>query len=213
MDCCQCQGIEREFDRKSVLEELEDYQAGEVDKTTQWLIDAIVELDISGNSLLDIGGGVGMIQHQLLQAGVSEVVSVDASTAYYEASMEEAERRGFADKITFQHGNFVSLAEDLAPADIVTLDRVVCCYHDMPALLGRAATRANRVLGLVYPRDAWWLKLGSRFANGGLRLQRNPFRVFIHPVSDIESIIHGAGFKERFARSTMFWNVRLYEKL
>ena len=213
MDCCQCQGIEREFDRKSVLQELEDYQAGEVEKTTQWLIDALVELDISGNSLLDIGGGVGMIQHQLLQAGVSEVVSVDASTAYHEASMEEAERRGFADQITFQHGNFVSLAEDLEPVDIVTLDRVVCCYHDLPALLGLAATRANRLLGLVFPRDAWWLKLGSRFANGGLRLQRNPFRVFIHSVSDIESIIQGVGFRERSARSTMFWNVRLYEKL
>jgi hypothetical protein len=55
--------------------------------------------------------------------------------------------------MSFQYGDFVALAPALSAADVVTLDRVICCYDDMPALVGRSAALAERLYGVVYPRD------------------------------------------------------------
>lgn len=104
-------------------------------------------------SLLDIGGGIGVIQHELRAAGVTGITGVDASRAYLAMAREEAERRGYAGDARYVYGDFVALADGIAPADIVTLDRVVCCYPDMAALMDSAAAKAGRFLGLVYPRD------------------------------------------------------------
>ena len=99
-------------------------------------------------TLLDVGGGVGAIQHELLAAGAAHVTSVDASASYLEAAREEASRRGVEDRITYQHGDFVQLAESVPPADIVTLDRVLNVYPDWERLAGLAAAHAQRLLGL-----------------------------------------------------------------
>src|SRR5947199_213845 len=83
--------------------------------------------------------------------GASGATDVDASAAYLAAAREEAARQGHAERVAYHHGNFVDLAATLPPADIVTLDRVICCYHDMPALVERSSAKAARLYGLVYP--------------------------------------------------------------
>jgi magnesium-protoporphyrin O-methyltransferase len=90
-------------------------------------------------TLLDIGGGLGGIQHALLAGGVVQATYVDASSAYMKAAREEAIRREIDEQITFLHGDFVDLAEEIPSAEIVTLDRVVCCYDDMQALVRLSA--------------------------------------------------------------------------
>lgn len=165
MNCCQCQGIEAQFDRKKAAKKLETYRAHSPDLTTRILIDALKAEGAEGMTLLDIGGGVGAIQHELLRSGVRSVTNVEASTAYIAAARAEHERQGHADHVDHRHGNFVDLAADLPPADIVTLDRVICCYHDMQALVGLSAARARKLYGVVYPRDTWWAKIGLPVEN------------------------------------------------
>ncbi|MBE3039503.1 MAG: class I SAM-dependent methyltransferase, partial [Chloroflexi bacterium] len=87
------------------------------DKTTRVLIDALKAKGIQGLSLLDIGGGVGAIQHELLDAGVQNATDVDASQAYLNAAKEEAQRRGLTERVNFQHGNFVDIAAQMPPGD------------------------------------------------------------------------------------------------
>src|SRR3990170_4333438 len=175
MNCCQCQGIEELFDQQYVYKELSRYRARGPDKTTRMLTEAIKEAGVAGLSLLDIGGGVGAIQHELLGAGVDHATNIDASTAYLSAARDEVERRGNAERVSYHHGNFVDLATDIEPADIVTLDRVICCYPDMEELVGLSAAKAGRLYGLVYPRDTWWVKFGLALMNFFLRLQRSSF--------------------------------------
>ena len=67
MSCCQCQGIETQFDRKSVAKDLEHYRKKGPNKTTNMLIEALKAEGIEEMVLLDIGGGVGAIQHELLK--------------------------------------------------------------------------------------------------------------------------------------------------
>lgn len=212
MNCCQCQGIEDVFNQKKVSQKLSQYHRKGPDNTTSMLINALKAEGIQGFSLLDIGGGVGAIQHELLVAGVQNATDVDASQAYLSAARGEAQRRGVAERVRFQHGNFVNLADQISPADIVTLDRVICCYPDMEKLVGLSAARANKLYGLVYPRDAWWVKIGEVVMNFFFRLQRNPFRRFTHPTRSVEAIVSGCGLTRRFYRQTLVWQVAVYAR-
>ncbi len=212
MNCCQCQGIEELFNEQYVAKELSRYRAKGPLKTTRLLIDALKEEGVQGLTLLDIGGGVGFVQHELLGAGVLNATDVEASTAYLAAARAEAQRRGHAEHVSYYHGNFVDVAANIAPADIVTLDRVICCYHDMETLVGLSTARARKLYGLVYPRDAWWVKIGLAVENFFYRLRRSPFRVFFYPTDAVEAVVRSNGLKRRFYRRTWVWQVVVYTR-
>jgi magnesium-protoporphyrin O-methyltransferase len=208
--CCQCQGIEAEFNPNVVRRKLSDYRRNGPARTTQLLIDALVAQGVDGLTLLDIGGGVGAIQHAVLAAGATRASVVEASAAYASAARTEAERRGLADRIAIAHGDFVSLAAAVEPADVVTLDRVICCYPNMPALVGLSAERARRLYGLVYPRDVAWVRLGLMLVNAYYWLRRSPFRVFAHPTAAVEAQLQSHGLTRRFHATTMVWQVAVF---
>ena len=210
MNCCQCQGIEELFNDPLVTKELRQYRVKGPAKTTRWMVDAIKNEDVAGTRLLDIGGGVGAVQHALIAAGVKEATDVDASKAYIRAARDEANRRGIADQIQLLHGNFIDLAPQIPPADIVTLDRVVCCYPDMEKLVDLSAARAKKLYGLVYPRDTWWVKIGMAILNVFFRLQRRPFRTYVHPTREVETIVRRHGLRRTFFRQTLVWQVVVY---
>jgi len=176
------------------------------------LIDALRGEGVDGATLLDIGGGVGAIQHELLGAGATRATGADAATDYLEVARQEAERQGHADRVAFHHGDFVAIADQLDTADIVTLDRVICCYPDVKALVRTSVGKARRLYGVVYPRDVWWTKLGSRFLNLFLWASRNPFRVFVHSSRDVDALVREAGLERRLTRLTPNWQIVLYSR-
>ena len=210
MTCRQCQGIERFFDRREAQRELTSYRRKGPADTTKMLIDAIRSQDADGATLLDIGGGVGVIQHELLKAGAASAVAVEASTAYLEAAQEEAGRQGHGDRVSYRYGDFVSLAPEIEPADVVTLDRVICCYHDVEGLVSLSSQRARRLYGLVYPRYNLLFKIAFRLFNVYNRLRRNPFRIFLHPPSVVDGLLRANGLHQRVYRRTAFWQVAVY---
>lgn len=213
MPCRQCRGIEDFFDDKEARSELKAYYKKGPSASTRQLLGAISEREVKDKTLLDIGGGIGAIQHELLKAGARNAVSVDASSAYASVSRDEAQRQGHADRITQHLGDFVELADSIEPADIVTLDRVICCYHDAENLLRRSSERATRLLGLVYPGDGWLFRVAARLLNLGLRFRRSDFRVFVHSNSLVSSILEGSGLRRVFYRKNLIWQVMLYERL
>ena len=114
MSCTQCKGIASFFDEKVAARELRQYRKRGPHKTTQMLIDAIRETADGAETLLDIGGGVGAIQHALVGEGVvARGFDVDASHAYLETARAEAERRGYAEKMRYVPGNFVDVADEI----------------------------------------------------------------------------------------------------
>ena len=212
MICPQCQGVEEVFDEKHVTSQLRRYRRRGPARTTRVLTDAMVKEGVAGLTMIDIGGGLGAVQHALLEVGVQDVTSVDASTAYLAAAKSEARRRGYAERVTYQHGNFVDLAEDIPPADIVTLDRVICCYHDMENLVSLSATHARKLYGLVYPRDTWWIKIILAIGNLYLRLRGSPFRTFAHPTARVEDLLKEKGLNCHFYSRTLAWQVAVFSR-
>jgi magnesium-protoporphyrin O-methyltransferase len=213
MDCCQCQGIETKFDQKYAAKKLKQYRKDGPKKTTLQLIEALQVEDSQGLELIDIGGGVGDIQHALLSNGVRSAINIEASSAYLRACQEEAERQGHAEQITHFQGNFVDLAGDIPSADIATLDRVICCYDDMVQLVELSAQKAKRLYGVVYPRDKWWVKLGNLlYYNLRNWLQRSPLRNFVHPTKAVEDVIQKNGLERCFYREMGPWQVVVFSR-
>ena len=91
MKSCQCQGIEIQFDSREAARKLAGYQKNGPAKTTRILISALKEVGVEGRTLLDIGGGIGAIQMEMLKAGAHSAVSVEASMAYLEAGQKQAQ--------------------------------------------------------------------------------------------------------------------------
>lgn len=212
MDCCQCQGIEGLFNQREAARSLKAYQRKGPSRSTRILLDVLRAAGVEGATLLDIGGGIGAIQLELLNAGVTSATDVDASTAYIAAAREEGARRGYGERVSYHHGNFVDVAPTVEPADIVTLDRVICCYHDMRGLVGASAAKARRLYGLVYPRDMWATRAIFAVGNALLRLRGNPFRIFAHPTPAVEALLREAGLERRFHRYAGFWQVAVYAR-
>jgi SAM-dependent methyltransferase len=209
---CRRAGCERTFDRKHAARELRNYRKNGPIATTQALIHSLLRAGADDGTLLDIGGGVGAIQYALLKAGARAAVSVDASAAFEAVARAEAEREGLSGRIQYETGDFVELADRIAPADIVTLDRVVCCYPNMESLVRLSAQRSRRIYGLVYPRDRRLNRVFIRVQNFFRGLFRNPFRSFVHSVDAMESLVRVAGFTLRQRVRTFVWEVSVYEK-
>jgi magnesium-protoporphyrin O-methyltransferase len=212
MPSCQCQGIEAVFNQTEAARKLKEYQKKGPAVTTRLLLAALREAGVAGRTVLDIGGGIGAIPFELLKAGAESALSVEASSAYVETAQREARRLGLTERITYRQGDFVALASGIPAADIVTLDRVICCYPDMPALVGLSADRAGALYALVFPHDAAWVRLAIRIANAFERIRGSAFRAFVHPTAAVEAILRARGLHRRFYRRSGVWQVALYAR-
>ena len=130
---------------------------------------------VEGNSLLDVGGGIGALQPELLTAGIARADTVEASIAYIDANKDEAPRQGHSDRITYHNDDFVDIAPNLERADIVTLERAICCYPGVESLVELSSRLADRVYGLVYPRTNLLSKTVVLLFNLVMRLKRSSF--------------------------------------
>lgn len=213
MTSCCYQGVDEVFGEKTARHDLRRYRKRGPSKPTRMLLQALQREGVEHATVLDIGGGIGAIQQELLDAGAERATSVEASAAYLRAARDEARRRGHADRISYQAGDFVALADRVEPADVVTLDRVICCYPDMEALVSRSADRAQRLYGLVYPRDTWWVAFGLRFTNLLMRVARKAFRAHLHPTAVVDAVARRHGLTPKLAaRAGPVWQVALYAR-
>lgn len=210
--CCTGD-YDRLFNEKAARDDLESYRRHGPRGSTERLIDAIRTMGVDGATLIDIGGGVGVIQHELLAAGAAASIDVDASHAFLAAAREEAVRRGFGDRAAHRYGDFVELAPEVEPADLVTLDRVICCYPDMTALVSASASRARRAYGLVFPVDRWWIRLGARFGNVLARLFCGTFRAHIHPTREVDAVVRSHGFEPAMHHRGLVWQTIVYRRV
>lgn len=213
MSCCShCRDAESLFSRRTARRDLRRYRRRGPHASTRRLLRMIRREELEGGRLLDIGGGIGAIQHALLQDGLSGAVHVDASAAYLAASEDEAVRQGHRERVEYHHADFVELAEQLPEVEVVTLDRVVCCYPDMPRLVHASAARARRLYGLSYPREHWGMRTGVALGNLFFRLRRSAFRTYLHPPQAIDAEVRRQGLTPIARDRTLLWHVALYRR-
>jgi len=204
---------EQVFDQRTADDDLRHYRKDGPSWATRELIDALADgLDVSGLSVVDIGAGVGAVHIGLLERGARTAVDIDGSSAYLAAARDEATRRGLEDRVTHLLGDVTGVSGDVAPADLVALDRVVCCYTDAPALVGAAAALANRRVGFVYPRETWWIRAGVTLANPIMFRRSAGYRMRIHRPALIAEVLGSAGFRRCRIRDGRVWRVKTWER-
>jgi magnesium-protoporphyrin O-methyltransferase len=216
MSCCSGCGryldAERQFGTAIAFRDLERYRRKGPDATSRLLLGAVAVLLKTGDSLLDIGGGVGVIGFELLARGVRSATLIDASPAYADAARGEAERRQLVDRLAVASGDFTGLAAAVAPAHVVTMHRVICCYPNYSTLLKAAVGHSRRLLAFSYPRDTWYVRAWVALQNLRRRAAGNGFRTFVHDPMAMEAIVTRGGFHRVHRRFTLGWCVELYER-
>jgi len=214
MSCSShCCGAEKVFNEKEVKKTLKKYRKKGPEKFNQQMIDALRKQDIKDLSLLDIGGGIGIIQHELLKEHLSHTTDVDSSEAYIAAAKMLMEENDKTDNMKFIHGDFNEHINEIEKHDIVTLSRVVCCYPDIDMLINNSIAKANKYYGLVYPTDHFLTKMVISLMNFGLYLRKNPFRTFIHSVDKMNELIANHGFERVYIGNSMHWRIALYKRV
>ena len=201
------------YDQRLAASDLKRYREKGPRPWTGALIESLKAEGIEGATLLDIGGGVGVIHHELLAAGAASATCVDASAAYLATASAESDRRGHAERVTYRHGDFVEVAESIPPADIVTLDRVINVYPDWQRLTELSAARARRLCGLVYPRNRLFVRLAIFGINLMLRLRGKRVRASVRPADAIERILRDTGLTLQVCESVgPAWEVAVYRR-
>lgn len=214
MDSCGCddRGFASIFDQRNAEDDRDRYRRKGPDRTTRMLLELLAPYRSASSTLLDIGGGIGIIDQELLRAGVGHAVLVDGSTASLAVALQEAQRLDTVDRIEFVEGDFVRLADTIEPADLVTLDRVVCCYPDAENLVGHSAARVRTAYGLVLPRDRLAVRIAIRLENLWFRLRRRAYRAYVHPTARVDEIVAANGLHPSAERHTAFWRVVVYDR-
>lgn len=212
MPCNCCEITDSAFSEAEARTELKNYRRRGPMNQTKLILEAIRSLGLKGIALLDIGGGIGAIHHELLGDVAREATHVDASSAYLKEAKAETARRGHTEQVNFIHADFTDVASALPKADIVTLDRVVCCYPDFRRLLTAAAEHSDQALALTYPREIWYLRIGLKIANFFQKLRNDPFRVFLHPIHEMDALLNAEGFQRVSLRRLFVWEMALYRR-
>jgi 16S rRNA G966 N2-methylase RsmD len=211
-DCCSPKGYRWIFSERSAAAEAKRYRRSGLDSTSRRIVEFLKKEGVEGRSVLEVGGGIGAIQIELLKAGAARAVGIELTPTYEEAARGLLRDTGLEDRVERRIMDFAEAASLVAAADIVILNRVVCCYPDMPKLIGAAADHAQETLVLSFPRRTWWTRIGLRMGNLGLRVSRREFQVFLHPPASIIKTSELHGLRTVLDERGTFWTVAALRK-
>ena len=211
-DCCTPKGYRTIFSEKNAQSEVKRYRSKGLDRLSRRIADLVKERGVDGMTMLEVGGGIGAIEIELLKAGVARAVNVELTPTYEQAAGELLREAGLADHVERRVMDFVETGTEVEEADFVVLNRVICCYPDMPRLTAAAAERARHTLFLSFPNSRWWTRLGLTIVNLGFRVVRVRFRVFLHRPELILAAAEQLGLKTTFNDRGVLWQVTALDR-
>ena len=213
MSCCPPpRGYEKLFGARSARRDAKRYRRDGLDETAEEMVGFLREHGVDGASVLEIGGGVGAIEVELLRAGAARAVDVELSPYYEETARELWDEAGVADRAEYVVANVAADGKEIGPVDVVVMHRVVCCYPDYDALVGAAAERAGRYLVMSFPRPRLLTRAGLGLMNVGAWILRWEYRSWVHPPRALIAAAERRGLALAFAWHGRVWQVAALER-
>jgi hypothetical protein len=212
MSSCCSHGCDRLFNERFARRMAKRYRKRGLDRTARRMADFLVDRGIEGKTVLEIGGGVGEIQLELLKAGAAHATNLELSPAYdreAQTLLEEADLAGRAER---KLHDVAAEPEAVEPVDVVVLHRVVCCYPDYERLLGAAAEHAREAVVFSYPPRNAVSRAFLAAQNVVFRLLRKEFRAFAHPPSAMLGVLKGRGLSRTFEHHGFVWQIAGLER-
>lgn len=211
-DCCG-PAYDKKFGDRFARRVARRYERRGLTRPSKAVVDFLADRGISGATVLEIGGGVGQLQVELLlHLGALRAVNLEISNGYEPEAAELLERSGLNDRVDRRLLDIAQAPDDVASADVVVLHRVVCCYADYARLLMAAADKANRLLVFSYPPRNVLTVARTTWNNAMRRMRGDSFRTFVHPPRDMWSVVEEAGLHRSYRWRGLGWRVVGFER-
>jgi 2-polyprenyl-3-methyl-5-hydroxy-6-metoxy-1,4-benzoquinol methylase len=210
--CCPSGDYHRFFNQRFARRLANRYRKRGLDKTARTMVQFLRQLGIEGASVLEIGGGLGELQIELLQAGAARAQNLELSPAYEQEARRLAEQAGLQGRLDRRLHDLAADPGAVEPADLVVLHRVVCCYPDYERLLGAAADHARRALVFSYPPRNLLSRAFYGVFNPVMWLTRSRFRGFAHPPGAMLGVLEDRGLGRTFQHRSRIWQVAGLER-
>lgn len=208
--CYERIGLNEVFTERVLRRDVRRYRARGIHPRARALFRQIQQrIRLEGARTLEVGAGIGGLTIEMARAGAT-ARAIDATPFAVTTARMLAQEQGVADRTTFMEADFTAAPPERA--DIVVLDRVVCCYPDWQALIDRAAQSADRLLAFTWPAETTLGRVAIRLANTWERLLRRRFRVHLHPTSRMMGRMRERGFKPVVTGRHFIWEIVIAER-
>ncbi len=206
-DCCDDDGYDVVFGDRFVKRVARRYRRRGLTKTSSLMVDYLCAKGIEGASILEIGGGIGEVQVELLRRGAARVTNLEISKGYEQEAGRLLEKSGFRERVTRRLVNIAATPDQVEPADVVVLHRVVCCYPDYEGLLSAAGRHASRLLVFSHPPRNLFVLADFGAENLMRWAKRDSFRTFVHSPEAMVDVLRSTGLTTRYRHRGPSWNI------
>ena len=210
--CCARHGQEELFGERFASRAAKRYRRKGPDAMARALARRASARGLEDATVLEIGGGVGQVLLQLLAGGAREGEVVELVPAYAQEASALAAEAGVGERASYRTADLVADPAARREADVVVLNKVVCCTPDGIELAGIAAGLARRTLVLSYPRGVWWARAAFAAANVVFRMRFRHFRVFVHPPEAIREAAESRGLELASTRDGPLFRIAAFER-
>ena len=205
--CCDPRGCDQFFNRGFARRVARRYRKRGLDRTARRMVSFLERKGVDGASVLEVGGGVGEIQIELLKRGAERTLNLELSPAYEGEAKQLLRETGFEARGERRLHDIAVEPDEVVPADVVVLHRVVCCYPDYERLLGAAGARAQRLFVFSYPRRNVISRLLIATQNLVFKIVGREFRTFVHPPAAMLGVLGEQGLRPEYAHKGFAWQV------
>ncbi len=206
-DCCDPERFSAKFSQRFARRTARRYRRRGLTPSAADLVEFLAGQELSGASVLEIGGGVGHLQLELLKAGAAHVTNLEISDSYEAEAVALMDEARMSERVTRRLVDIAESPEAVESADFVLLHRVVCCYPDYERLLTAAGSHARTALAFSHPPANAAARLIIGFENLVRRLRRDPFRAFVHPPAEMMRVLERQGLSPQLSKRSRGWDV------
>jgi 2-polyprenyl-3-methyl-5-hydroxy-6-metoxy-1,4-benzoquinol methylase len=210
--CCDPSGYKRVFGARFARGLARRYRRRGLGRPGRRVVGFCSERGLEGATVLEIGGGIGELQLELLRRGAAEATNLELVDSYDEEARALATSVGVAERVRRRRLDIAATPDEVEPADIVVLHRVVCCYPDYERLLTAAADHARRALVFSHPPRNVVSRAMLGLQNGWFRLTGNSFRAFAHPPGAMIEVARSRGLDVTYRHARGVWQVAGLER-
>jgi 2-polyprenyl-3-methyl-5-hydroxy-6-metoxy-1,4-benzoquinol methylase len=210
--CCDPRGCDAFFNARFAGRVARRYRERGLEKNARVIVDYLEHRGVRDATVLEIGGGIGEIQIELLKRGAAHSVNLELSPAYDEEARRLLRELGLEGRVERRTCDIAVHPDEVSPADVVVLNRVVCCYPDYEGLLTAVAEHTRGVVVFSYPPRNVVSRLVVGAENAWFRLRGKEFRTFAHPPAALLATLEQNGLRRTFGHRGLVWRVAALER-
>jgi 2-polyprenyl-3-methyl-5-hydroxy-6-metoxy-1,4-benzoquinol methylase len=169
---------------------------------------------LRGRTVLELGCGLGGLTLTTATHGATRSMGIDLSPVAIHEASRLAEEAGLAEEVSFAVGDGAEM--ELPKSDVVILDKVICCYPRVEALIKNSLQATGSIYAFAVPFSSGIRGMVARMAIRGenaLRwLRRQRFRAYVHDVQAIEQALDVAGLSRVASARRFIWYAAVHER-